>query len=173
LINSSRQIGSALGVAALLDVATSVSAHHVHGSAALATGTRRRCPRGRTAAAAFFVSVAFIPADRPPLPSPGASRFWPASEKRVRTPNPMDCEPLPPLASGLTRAHQLTPEIRCGELALWRSRAASAALPIRRHRPADPSAHREPIGPTHRAFDGMRVARISGETPRLGRCRTA
>ena len=70
LINSSRQIGSALGVAALMDVATSVSAHHVHGSAALATGyTAALVFAAGLAAAAFFVSVAFIPADRPPLPS--------------------------------------------------------------------------------------------------------
>jgi hypothetical protein len=37
---SSRQIGSALDVAALVDVATSVTAHHLHDEAAL--GTRRR-----------------------------------------------------------------------------------------------------------------------------------
>src|SRR5262245_39861342 len=70
LINSSRQIGSALGVAALIDVATSVSARHVPGRASLATGyTAALVVAAGLAAAAFFVSLAFIPADRPPLPS--------------------------------------------------------------------------------------------------------
>ena len=66
LINSSRQIGSALGVAALMDVATSVTAHHVPGAAALATGYRAALVLAAgLATAAFFVSAAFIPTDRP------------------------------------------------------------------------------------------------------------
>jgi len=65
LINASRQIGSALGVAALMDVATSVTPyHHVPGGAALATGYRAALVfAAGLATAAFFVSVAFVPAD--------------------------------------------------------------------------------------------------------------
>jgi len=71
LINASRQIGSALGVAALMDVATSVTAHHqVPGAAALATGYREALVfAAGLATAAFFVSVAFIPADQAHRPS--------------------------------------------------------------------------------------------------------
>ena len=70
LINSSRQIGAALGVAALMDVATSVTGHHVPGAAALAMGYRAALVLAAgLATAAFFVSVAFIPTDRPRRPS--------------------------------------------------------------------------------------------------------
>jgi EmrB/QacA subfamily drug resistance transporter len=70
LINSSRQIGSALGIAALVDVATSVTAHHVSDEAALAMGYRAAILiAAGLATAAFFVSVAFIPTDRPRGPS--------------------------------------------------------------------------------------------------------
>jgi MFS family permease len=66
LINSSRQIGSALGVAALVDVATSVTAHHLPDPAALAIGYRAAFVVATgLAMAAFLVSVAFIPTDRP------------------------------------------------------------------------------------------------------------
>ena len=65
LINSSRQIGSALGVAVLLDVAMSVGAHHqVPAAAALAAG----CGTALVVAAglatgAFILSAAFIPSE--------------------------------------------------------------------------------------------------------------
>jgi hypothetical protein len=69
LINSSRQIGSALGVAALVDVATSVTAHNLPDEAALAMGYRAAIVfAAGLATAAFFVSVAFIPSDRPLRP---------------------------------------------------------------------------------------------------------
>jgi len=59
LINSSRQIGAALGIAALMDVATIVTAHHVPGTAALAMGYRAALVLAAgLATAAFFVSVA-------------------------------------------------------------------------------------------------------------------
>ncbi len=59
LINASRQIGSALGVAALMAVATSVTAHHVPGTAALAMGYEVALVLGAgLATAAFFVSMA-------------------------------------------------------------------------------------------------------------------
>jgi len=59
LINSSRQIGSALGVAALMDVATSVTAHDVPGTAALAMGYKAALVLAAgLAAAAFFVAMA-------------------------------------------------------------------------------------------------------------------
>ena len=63
LINSARQIGSALGVAALMDVATSFAARHeVVGAAALATGYGEALVvAAGLAAAAFVVSLAFIP----------------------------------------------------------------------------------------------------------------
>jgi EmrB/QacA subfamily drug resistance transporter len=64
LINASRQIGSALGVAALLAVATSVTAHHVPGEAALTTGYRAALVLAAgVATAAFLVSIAFVPTD--------------------------------------------------------------------------------------------------------------
>ena len=65
LINSARQIGSALGVAALMDVATSFAAHHqMAGAAALAMGYREALlVAAGLAAAAFVVSMAFIPSE--------------------------------------------------------------------------------------------------------------
>src|SRR5262249_59926666 len=67
LINSSRQIGWALGVAALLAVATSASAHDVSGE----TGYRAALLLAAgLAPAAFLVSMAFIPADRPSMSVP-------------------------------------------------------------------------------------------------------
>ena len=69
LINSSRQIGAALGVAALVDVATSVTALHLPDETALAMGYRAAIVfAAGLATAAFFVSVAFIPSDRPLRP---------------------------------------------------------------------------------------------------------
>jgi MFS family permease len=69
LINSSRQIGSALGVAALVDVATNVTAHHLPDEAALAIGYKAALVfAAGLATVAFFVSVAFIPSDRPLRP---------------------------------------------------------------------------------------------------------
>ena len=66
LINSSRQIGSALGVAALVDVATSVTAHHLPDEAALAMGYRAAIVfAAGLATAAFLVCLAFIPSGRP------------------------------------------------------------------------------------------------------------
>ena len=67
LINSSRQIGSALGVAVLLDVAVSVAAHHpLPPSAALARGCRTALVvAAGLAAAAFILSAALIPRQRP------------------------------------------------------------------------------------------------------------
>ena len=71
LINTSRQIGSALGVAALMDIATSVTAHHqAPGAAALATGYREALVvAAALATAAFFVSAVFVPADQAHPPS--------------------------------------------------------------------------------------------------------
>jgi EmrB/QacA subfamily drug resistance transporter len=65
LINSARQIGSALGVAAIMDVATSFTAHHqVAGAAALAMGYREALVvAAGLAAAAFVVTMAFIPSE--------------------------------------------------------------------------------------------------------------
>jgi predicted MFS family arabinose efflux permease len=65
LINSARQIGSALGVAALIDVAASFTAHHqVPGAAALAMGYREALVvAAGLAAVAFVVSMAFIPSE--------------------------------------------------------------------------------------------------------------
>jgi len=65
LINSARQIGSALGVAALIDVAASFTAHHqLSGAAALAMGYREALVvAAGLAAAAFVVSMAFIPSE--------------------------------------------------------------------------------------------------------------
>jgi len=64
LINSARQIGSALGVAALMDVATSFTAHHqVAGAAALAMGYREAVVVVAGLAAAFIVSMLFIPSE--------------------------------------------------------------------------------------------------------------
>ena len=85
LINTSRQIGSALGVAALMDIATSVTAeyqftahHRIPGAAALATGYREALVfAAGLATAAFLVSVVFVPADdaHPPSKRPPQSRF--------------------------------------------------------------------------------------------------
>jgi len=73
LINSSRQIGSALGVAALLDVATNVTVRHFPHEAALAMGYRAALVfAAGLATVAFVVSVAFIPSDRPLRPPLGA-----------------------------------------------------------------------------------------------------
>jgi MFS family permease len=64
LINSSRQIGSALGVAALVDVATGVTAHHASNGDPLAAGYRVALIfAAGLATAAFFISMAFFPAD--------------------------------------------------------------------------------------------------------------
>ena len=76
LINSARQIGSALGVAALLDVATSFTAHHQgSAAAALAMGYREALVvAAGLAALAFVVSMAFIP----------SARSMPEREPRLR-----------------------------------------------------------------------------------------
>ncbi len=67
LINSSRQIGSALGVAVLLDVAMSVAAHPpVPAATALAMGCRTALVvAAGLAAAAFILSAALIPRHAP------------------------------------------------------------------------------------------------------------
>ncbi len=58
LINSSRQIGSALGIAAVMDVATGVAARQVAGTSALATGYRAALVvAAGLATAAFVVSL--------------------------------------------------------------------------------------------------------------------
>ena len=77
LINSSRQIGSALGVAALMDVATTLAAHHDGpAAAALAIGYRGALLfAAGLAAAAFVVSAALVPARHVERTSGARTRF--------------------------------------------------------------------------------------------------
>jgi hypothetical protein len=88
LINSARQIGSALGVAALMDVATGFAARHeMVGAAALAMGyADALVVAAGLAAAAFVVSLAFIP------PEHADARRPPTRVEDVIVPRSVSCD---------------------------------------------------------------------------------